>query len=128
MPKKIYTPEVLASIPHMVADGLKADEIAAVIGTTTDALRVRCPQAKISLKRPKEEPEEPEIEEEEPPVDVRSFGVRLSTIQIKVKVDNDTLALISMRAEQKGTTVDAITARVLAAVARDNLYDAVIDE
>ena len=45
-----------------------------------------------------------------------------------VKVDGETLALIATRAEQKGTTVDAVAERVLKYVARDNLYDAVIDD
>jgi hypothetical protein len=47
---------------------------------------------------------------------------------LKIKVDTQTLALIAMRAERKGTTVDAVASRVLEIVARDNLYDAVIDD
>ena len=52
----------------------------------------------------------------------------MPNVQLKIEVDAETLALIVMRAEKKGTTVDAVASRVLEIVARDDLYDAVIDD
>jgi hypothetical protein len=127
MTKKIFTPEVLASIPQMVADGLRAEQIAALIGTTPTSLKVRCSQHKISLGK-RGGPKGPRGPYGLRDKTLKAFATRLANIQLKIKVDAKTLSLIAMRAEKKGTTVDAVASRVLEIVARDNLYDAVIDD
>ena len=48
------TKDVLASIPMLVQQGLNTEAIAARLGCTVATLKVRCSQAQISLRVPKE--------------------------------------------------------------------------
>lgn len=51
MGRKILTKAVLATIPEMVArGGMRADDIAEKLGCNLGTLKVRCSQAKISLR------------------------------------------------------------------------------
>ena len=50
----ILTEPVLASIPMLVEQGLNTEAIAARLGCTVGTLKVRCSQARISLRVPKE--------------------------------------------------------------------------
>ena len=48
------TKHLMAGIPVLVQQGLNAEAIAARLGCTVGTLRVRCSQAQISLRVPKE--------------------------------------------------------------------------
>jgi hypothetical protein len=48
---RLFTTEVLASIPGLVAEGLGTEEIARRIGCKINSLRVTCSRHKISLRR-----------------------------------------------------------------------------
>jgi len=50
----ILTKDVMAGIPVLVQQGLTAEAIAARLGCTVGTLKVRCSQAQISLRVPKE--------------------------------------------------------------------------
>ncbi len=50
----ILTKDILAGIPVLVQQGLNAEAIAARLGCTVGTLKVRCSQAQISLRVPKE--------------------------------------------------------------------------
>ena len=50
----ILTKDVMAGIPVLVQQGLNAEAIAARLGCTIGTLKVRCSQAQISLRVPKE--------------------------------------------------------------------------
>ena len=50
----ILTKDVMADIPVLVQQGLNAEAIAARLGCTVGTLKVRCSQAQISLRIPKE--------------------------------------------------------------------------
>ena len=50
----ILTKDVMAGIPVLVQQGLNTEAIAARLGCTAGTLKVRCSQAKISLRTPKE--------------------------------------------------------------------------
>ena len=52
--RSILTKDVMAGIPVLVQQGLNAEAIAARLGCTAGTLRVRCSQAEISLRVPKE--------------------------------------------------------------------------
>ena len=52
--RSILTKDVMAGIPVLVQQGLNAEAIAARLGCTVGTLRVRCSQAQISLRVPKE--------------------------------------------------------------------------
>src|SRR4249919_3563639 len=50
----ILTKDVMAGIPVLVQQGLNTEAIAARLGCTAGTLKVRCSQAQISLRVPKE--------------------------------------------------------------------------
>ena len=50
----ILTKDIMAGIPVLVQQGLNAEAIAARLGCTVGTLKVRCSQAQISLRVPKE--------------------------------------------------------------------------
>ena len=52
--RSILTKDVMARIPGLVQQGLDAEAIAARLGCKVRTLRVRCSQAGISLRVPKE--------------------------------------------------------------------------
>ena len=53
MGRKILTKAVLATIPEMVEQGgMRADDIAEKLGCNIGTLKVRCCQARISLRPP----------------------------------------------------------------------------
>ena len=54
MRKMILTKTVLASISTLVEQGLNTEAIAARLGCKVSTLKVRCSQAQISLRVPKE--------------------------------------------------------------------------
>jgi hypothetical protein len=131
----------------MVASGMRREEIAAKLGCTMSTLQVRCSQNKISLRPPGPRRKRTRVEldalaqqrkirkalREASPVEIepeltKEFRVRLVNYKLKVDVEQEALALLVMRAEKLGTTVDLVAKRLLETIARENLYDAVIDE
>ena len=52
--RSILTKDVMAGIPVLVQQGLNTEAIAARLGCTVGTLKVRCSQAHISLRVPKE--------------------------------------------------------------------------
>jgi hypothetical protein len=126
-----FTPEVMASIPVMLANGMAREEIAATIGTTIGSLQVRCSQNGISLRAPggrcKRQLVKPEVKEE-PPAGAGRCPAVGANFKINVILEREALSLLAMRAEKLGTTVNAVAKRLLETIARDNLYDAVVDE
>ena len=52
--RSILTKDLMAGIPVLVQQGLRAEPIAARLGCTVGTLKVRCSQQRISLRVPKE--------------------------------------------------------------------------
>ena len=52
--RSILTKDLMAGIPVLVQQGLRAEAIAARLGCTVGTLKVRCSQQRISLRVPKE--------------------------------------------------------------------------
>jgi hypothetical protein len=105
--KWILTREVLARIPAMVASGSTRQAIADALGCKLSTLQVRCSQSGISLRRRKR----PETES-----------------YTNVRLNRDVVALLRDRAARNGETVHALARRLLETIAREDLYDAVLDE
>jgi hypothetical protein len=104
-----FSPEVFSQIKELVARGLRAAEIAERIGCTLGSLRVKCSQKGISLRRW-------EVSRQ------IHFSKRL---MISLP---ETVALnLQRQADKKGITQSDLARALLDAIARDNLYDAVID-
>ena len=110
MGRKILTKAVLATIPEMVERrGMRADDIAQKLGCNIGTLKVRCCQARISLRPPGSRRGRPVSDER---------TIRLSTA---------TLALLRKRAVASGKTESTLARELIEAIARDDLYDAVLD-
>jgi hypothetical protein len=109
MRRIILTKEVLATIPAMVARGKQAPHIANTLGCKLSTLKVRCSQARISLRPPG-------CRQGRPGGDERS-----------IKISKTTLTLLQNRAAASGKTEATIARELLEMIARDNLYDAVLD-
>jgi transposase-like protein len=110
MGRRILTKAVLATIPEMVAQGgMRADDIAEKLGCNIGTLKVRCSQAKISLRPP------------------GSRRGRPRTDERTIKMSGDALALLQRRAAESGKTEASLARELLETIARDDLYDAVLD-
>jgi hypothetical protein len=110
MGRRILTKAVLATIPEMVAQGnMRADDIAEKLGCNIGTLKVRCSQAKISLRPP------------------GSRRGRPRTDERTIRLSGDAMALLQRRAALSGKSETALARELLETIARDNLYDAVLD-
>jgi hypothetical protein len=102
----ILTPQVLASIPALVAQGLRKADIAKRLGCKETTLQVRCCNAGISLSGRKR-------------MQLRS-GSPLS-------LSREAFVGLSARAAFIGCSETRLVSDLLEVIARDNLYDAVLD-
>jgi len=111
MRRRILTKAVLATIPEMVEQrGMRAHDIAKTLGCKISTLKVRCSQARISLRPP------------------GSRGGRPSSDERTIRLNRTVLALLQNRAAATGKTETALARELIEVIARDNLYDAVLDD
>src|SRR4029079_18694634 len=111
MGQKILTKAVLAATPEMFErGGMRADDIAEKLGCNLGTLKVRCSQAKISLRPP------------------GSRRGRPRTDERTIRVSEAALLLLQRRATASGKTEAALARELLETIARDDLYDAVLDD
>lgn len=94
-------------IRELIGQGLSNTEIANRIGWTVGTLCVRCSQLKISLRR-------------------SSKKVRLKR-WLQVPVSDDLFEQLSQRAAVMGVPPAELVMDLLKVIARDDLYDAVLD-
>ena len=106
--RRILTRDVLARIPAMVASGSNRQAIAAALGCKLSTLQVRCSQARISLRRPGKRPE--------------------SAPYTNVRLNREVVDLLRERAARRGETEQALARRLIEIIARDDLYNAVLDD
>jgi hypothetical protein len=102
----ILTRNVLAGIPSLIEQGLRKGDIAERLGCKESTLVVRCSMAGISLRSPKR-------------LKLRD-GVSLT-------LSHETIASLSMRAAAEGCSEAQLASDLLETIARDKLYDAVLD-
>ena len=123
----ILTKDVMAGIPVLVQQGLNAEAIAARLGCTIGTLKVRCSQAQISLRVPKEVkvvPLVPAPTPPKPPKQKRCVGFAVPTTLQLSKV---AMSRLRQRAEAMGTTEADLVMTLIEVIAQDDLYDAVLD-
>jgi hypothetical protein len=106
--RMIFSPLVFSQINDLIAQGLSAPEIAKLIGCKVGSLRVKCSQQGISLRR------NPDGQSNLP----RRLMIRLS---------EDVALDLQRQAKKKGMSQADLALALLDAIARDDLYDAVID-
>ena len=126
----ILTEPVLASIPMLVEQGLNTEAIAARLGCTVGTLKVRCSQARISLRVPKELKVVPlvpvlsPVKPPEPPKQKQSYAFALPTT---LKLSRVAMSRLRQRAEAIGVNEAQLASDLLEMIAQDDLYDAVLD-
>ena len=118
------TKHLMAGIPVLVQQGLNAEAIAARLGCTVGTLRVRCSQAQISLRVPKEVKVVPLVPAPKPPESKRCFAFAVPTT---LQLSRVAMSRLRQRAEATGTTEAALVTKLLEVIAQDDLYDAVLD-
>ena len=106
--RRIFSPLVFSQIKRFVAQGLNPAEIAARIGCKLGSLRVKCSQRGISLRRWKKSKSR--------------FPKRL-IISLPENIALD----LQKQADKKRVSKADLAVALLDAIARGNLYGAVID-
>ena len=125
--RSILTKDVMAGIPVLVQQGLNTEAIAARLGCTAGTLKVRCSQAKISLRVPKEVKVVPLVSlvpAPKPPQSKRCFAFAVPTTLQLSKV---AMSRLRQRAEATGMTEAELVTNLLEVIAQDDLFDAVLD-
>jgi hypothetical protein len=112
---RVYTPEVLASIPEWVKQGMSTNAIAARIGCTPNSLKATCCKKKISLRRERT---------------ARSIAVPIIVPEPRqvMKLSQSANFVLHLAAERRSCDVNDLAKDLLETIARDNLFNAVLDE
>jgi hypothetical protein len=120
MKARVYTDEVLASIPEWVKQGMSANQIAAKIGCTPNSLKATCCKKKISLRRDRSQTISivPVVTAE--PVKSRQRPV--------MKLSPSANFVLHLAAERRCCDVNDLAKDLLETIARDDLFKAVLDE
>jgi hypothetical protein len=117
MRPRILTTQVMSGIPALVQQGFNTEAIAARLGCTVGTLKVRCSQAQISLRVPKEVKVVPLVPSPVPPKPPKQT-LQLSGIA---------MSRLRQRAEAIGVSEAALAMKLLEVIAQDDLFDAVLD-
>ena len=129
--RKKFTDEAISQIRGWAKDDVSVDEIVRRIGCTLGTLRVRCSQLGIRLRRRTPANEKSKVPSR--PKGRPAFGhMRRRAApeyeQITVVLPLVTFEQLRARASLKGTTTAVLAATLLEIIARDDLYEAVLDE
>ena len=123
----ILTKTVMAGIPVLVQQGMTTEAIAARLGCKVGTLKVRCSQAQLSLRLPKEVKVVPLVSlapAPKPPKQTRSYAFAVPTTLQLSKV---AMSRLRQRAEATGMTEAELVTKLLEVIAQDDLFDAVLD-
>jgi hypothetical protein len=143
----ILTQAALAHVVSLVAHGRSAAEIAREIGCTLGTLRVRCSQHRISLRRRATGSREEKVTTMNlvPSAKANAAARRKSVdrveqnrtvvsessvevcIELKVLLPQLTAEQLRERGALRGISGSTLAAELLVTIARDGLYDAVLD-
>jgi len=104
--RAILTQEVLAGIPALIEQGLRRADIAQLLGCKESTLQVRCSNAGISLRGRKR------------------MELRVGN---PLTLSREALTGLRARAAFMGCSEAQLATELLEMIARDNLYDAVLD-
>ncbi|MGA9455510.1 MAG: hypothetical protein WBV43_08570 [Pseudolabrys sp.] len=125
----ILTKTVMAGIPVLVQQGMTTEAIAARLGCKVGTLKVRCSQAQISLRVPREAKVVPLVSlvpasPAEPPQSKRCFAFAVPTT---LELSRVAMSRLRQRAEANGMNEAAFITKLLEVIAQDDLFDAVLD-
>ncbi len=120
------TKHLMAGIPVLVQQGLNAEAIAARLGCTVGTLRVRCSQAQISLRVPKKINVVPLVPAS-PAKPQQSKQCIAFAVPTTLQLSRVAMSRLRQRAEATGMTEAELVTTLIEVIARDDLYDAVLD-
>ena len=123
----VLTKDVMAGIPVLVQQGLNAEAIAARLGCTVGTLKVRCSQAQISLRVPKEVKVVPLVPAPQPPKPPQSKRCFAFAVPTTLQLSKVAMSRLRQRADATGMTEDALVTNLVEVIAQDDLFDAVLD-
>ena len=126
----ILTKDVMAGIPVLVQQGLNAEAIAARLGCTVGTLKVRCSQAQISLRLPKEVKVVPLVPLAPVPTTPKSSQSKRCfafAVPTTLQLSRVAMSRLRQRANAMGVTEAALVTTLLEMIAQDDLFDAVLD-
>ena len=128
--RSILTKDVMAGIPVLVQQGLNTEAIAARLGCTAGTLKVRCSQAGISLRVPKEVkvvPMVPLVPAPKPPTPPKQKRCFAFAVPTTLQLSKVAMSRLRQRAEATGMTEAELVTTLIEVIAQDDLYDAVLD-
>ena len=128
--RSILTKDVMAGIPVLVQQGLTAEAIAARLGCTVGTLKVRCSQAQISLRVPKEVKVVPLVPLAPVPTTPKSSQSKRCfafAVPTTLQLSRVAMSRLRQRANAMGVTEAALVTTLLEMIAQDDLFDAVLD-
>ena len=117
----------MAGIPVLVQQGLNAEAIAARLGCTAGTLKVRCSQAQISLRAPKEIKVVPLVPAAKPPKAPKQQRCFAFAVPTTLQLSKVAMSRLRQRAEAIGVNEAKLASDLLEVIAQDDLYDAVLD-
>jgi hypothetical protein len=109
MRRKIFTEENMIKVKTMAEQGYGAAQIAYEIKSTPGSVRVMCSNMKIKLRHTK-------------------FSSNSPMRWVTSKVSESTFLELDRYARQREMPVQTLVAQILEIIAKDNLFDAVLDE
>jgi hypothetical protein len=108
--KRKLTDEIFALIPSLIEQGKSKAEIAETYGVTVGTLTVQCSRRGVSL---------------------RPGGKRVPLVTMSLPsplpLSDETLLALRATAKAMGTDEVSLAGKLLEVIAKDNLYDAVLD-
>jgi hypothetical protein len=125
--RPILTKNLMAGIPVLVQQGLNAEAIAARLGCTVGTFKVRCSQAQISLRVPKEVKVVPLVPAPQPPKPPQSKRCFAFNVPTTLQLSKVAMSRLRQRADATGMTEDALVTNLIEVIAQDDLFDAVLD-
>jgi hypothetical protein len=124
--RRTFTASVVRRIPGLVDQGLSAAEIAESIGCTVGTLRVRCSQFGIRLRRKSLNESKSTPKEYIPSRSELSPGAQGKS-ELRLVITEDAAKRLRQQAKFKRMSYQSLAACLLEIIARDRLYDAVLD-
>ena len=127
--RHILTKDLMAGIPALVQQGLNAEAIAARLGCTVGTLKVRCSQAQISLRVPKQAKVVPLVSlvPASPAKPPQSKQCLAFAVPATLQLSRVAMSRLRQRAEATGISEAELVTTLIEVIARDDLYDAVLD-
>ena len=125
--RPILTRDVMAGIPVLVQQGLSTEAIAARLGCTAGTLKVRCSQARISLRTSKMVKVVPLVPTNKPPKPPQSKRCYAFAVPTTLQLSRVAMSRLRQRAEATGVTEAELVTTLIEMIAQDDLYEAVLD-